>query len=104
VSANETLCFSIMKGARQQSAAATTKAFQVAICNVLMFLKAGIDRYGTDQVLASVRARGLAFPPADAFAIQLVEGRADGAAAYRDLTFSDGCRCFSYVGGNRPTG
>jgi hypothetical protein len=30
-------------------------------------------------------------------------GRADGVAAYRDVVFDDGCSCFQYVSGDRPT-
>jgi hypothetical protein len=103
VSANETLCFSIMQSARQQSSQATVKAFQVALCNVLMFLKSATDRYGFTSLLGDVRTKGLAFPPADAFGIHLVNGRADGVSAYRDLVFKDSCSCFTYVSGNRPT-
>jgi hypothetical protein len=105
VSPNETLCFAIMKKAGQQSTSASTQAFQVALCNVLMFLKAGTDAYGVSpDLLTQVRARGLRFGPADAFAIAMRAGRADGAAAYRDLVFDGGCSCFQYKGGNRPAG
>ena len=54
-------------------------------------------------MLSHVRSQGLTFPPADAFAIHLVNGRADGVAAYRDPVFKDSCSCFVYSGGNRPT-
>jgi len=104
VSPNETLCFAIMKANRQQSSQATVQAFQVALCNVLFFLKAAGERYGLSATLLDrVRSSGLAFGPADAFAIRMVAGRADGVAAYRDLVYSDACSCFQYDGGNRAT-
>jgi hypothetical protein len=103
VSGNETLCFTLMKRAGQQSTSGTTQAFQVALCNVLMFLKAASDRYGvTPALLEQVRSRGLPFAPADAYAIRMTRGRADGVAAYRDLAFDTGCSCFQYVSGDRP--
>ncbi len=93
-----------MRDAGEQSASATTQAFQAALCNVLMFLKASADTYGVSpDLLNLVRSRGLTFPPADAFAVRMAPGRADGVAAYRDLRFDDGCNCFQYVGGNQPT-
>jgi hypothetical protein len=105
VSSNETLCFALMKKDGQQSTSATTQAFQVALCNVLMFLKAAADTYGvTPDLLTKVRSQGLRFAPADAFAITMRPGRADGAAAYRDLAYDDGCRCFQYRSGNRVAG
>jgi hypothetical protein len=104
VSRNETLCFSIMRAAGQQTTSTTTQAFQAALCNVLMFLQAAVGRYGvTPDVLNQVRRSGLDFPPADAFAIRMQPGRADGVAAYRDLRFDEACGCFQYVGGNRST-
>jgi hypothetical protein len=93
-----------MKATRQQSSQATVQAFQVALCNVLFFLKAAGERYGLSATLLdTVRTSGLAFGPADAFAIRMVPGRADGVAAYRDLVYSDACSCFQYDGGNRAT-
>ena len=104
VSSNETLCFTLMAKAGQQSSEATTQAFQVALCNVLMFLKSATDWYGvTPSVLDAVRSSGLPFGPADAYAIRMHPGRADGVAAYRDLAYRDGCGCFEYVSGDRPT-
>ena len=103
-SSNETLCFTLMAKARQQSSDATTQAFQAALCNVLMFLKTATDTYGvTASVLDAVRTSGVAFGPADAYAIRMRPGRADGVAAFRDLAYVDGCSCFEYVSGNRPT-
>lgn len=105
VSSNETLCFTLMRKAGQSSTSGTTQAFQVSLCNVLMLLKAATDRYGlTPGLLGSVRSQGLPFGPADAFAIRLLPGRADGVSAYRDVAFDDGCGCFQYVSGNHPTG
>ena len=93
-----------MRKAGQQSTSGTTQAFQVALCNVLMFLKAAADRYGvTPGLLDTVRTRGLEVLPADAYAIRMLPGRADGVSAYRDLAFDDGCDCFQYVSGSRPT-
>ena len=104
VSSNETLCFRLMRQAGQQSTSGTTQAFQVALCNVLMYLKSASDQYGVTPVLLdSVRSQGLRFLPADAFSIRMVPGRADGIAAYRDVVFDEGCSCFQYVSGNRPT-
>ena len=104
VSSNETLCFALMREAGQQSTSGTTQAFQVALCDVLMFLKTAADRFGvTSDLLDQVRSQGLAFLPADAYAIRMRPGRADGVAAYRDVAFQAGCSCFQYVGGNRPT-
>ncbi len=104
VSTNETRCFTIMREAGEQSTSATTQAFQAALCNVLMFLKAAAHAYGVSpDLLNLVRSKGLTFPPADAFAVRMVPGRADGVAAYRDLRFEDGCSCFQYIGGNQST-
>lgn len=104
VSSNETLCFTLMRKAGQQSSSGTTQAFEAALCNVLMYLKAATDRYGlAADLLSAVRSRGLPFPPADAYAIRMQPGRADGVSAYRDLAFDSGCGCFQYVSGNRGT-
>ena len=104
VSSNETLCFTLMQKAGQQSSSSTTLAFQAALCNVLMFLKAAADAYGvTPRLLEAVRSEGLDFAPADTYAVAMRPGRADGVAAYRDLAFDSGCDCFQYVSGNRPT-
>lgn len=104
VSSNETLCFALMRKAGQQSTSGTTQAFQAALCNVLMFLKSATDRYGvTPDLLEAVRGQGLRFLPADAFAVRMQTGRADGVSAYRDLAFDGDCGCFQYVSGNRAT-
>ena len=104
VSANETLCLALMRKSGQESTSATTQAFQVSLCNVLMFLKAAADRYGVvPDLLDRVRTQGLAFPPVDAFAIAMRPGRADGVSAYRDVAFDEACTCFQYLGGDRPT-
>ncbi|TAL24153.1 MAG: hypothetical protein EPN99_03265 [Frankiales bacterium] len=104
VSSNETLCFTLMQKAGQRSTSATTQAFQLALCNVLMFLKAAADQHGlAPALLDRVRSQGLRFPPADTYAIRMQAGRADGAAAYRDLAFDNGCSCFQYVSGDRAT-
>lgn len=104
VSSNETLCFTLMRKAGQQSTSGTTQAFQLSLCNTLMFLKAATDRFGvTPHLLGEVAAQGLAFPPADTYAIRMRTGRADGVAAYRDVVFDDGCSCFQYVGGDHAT-
>ena len=105
VSSNETLCFALMAKAGQQSSSGTTQAFQVALCNVLMFLKSATDRYGVvPGLLDRVRSSGLPFLPADAYGIHLVPGRPDGVSEYRDLAYEQACSCFQYVSGNRPTG
>lgn len=101
-SANETLCFALMAKAGQQSTDATTQAFQASLCDVLMFLKSTADRFGLGaDLLDQVRSQGLAFGPADTYAIRMQPRRADGVAAYRDLTFDDSCSCFQYTSGNR---
>jgi hypothetical protein len=104
VSGNETLCFEIMAAGGQRTSSATVKAFQVALCNVLMFLRAGAEAHGvTPSLLTTLRSQRFAFPAADAFSIRMLPGRPDGAAAYRDLAFDGGCRCFQYTSGNRAT-
>ena len=104
VSSNETLCFELMRQAGQQSTSATTQAFQASLCNVLMFLKAGADRYGlVPDLLDEVRAQGLTFLPADAFSIRMRSGRADGVSSYRNLAYDATCSCFQYVSGVRST-
>lgn len=104
VSGNETLCFTLMRDAGQQSSNSTTQAFQASLCNVLMFLKAAADRHGVSpRLLDAVRTQGLDFAPADTYAVEMRPGRADGAAAYRDLAFDPTCDCFQYVSGNRRT-
>jgi hypothetical protein len=104
VSSNETLCFALMRQAGQQSTSGTTQAFQLSLCNVLMYLKAATDSYGvTAGLLGAVRTRGLAFAPADAYAIRAVPGRADGVGAYRDVAFDDSCSCFQYTSGDHST-
>ncbi len=103
-SPNETLCFDLMRKAGEQSTSATTQAFQLSLCNVLMFLKAGADRFGvTPDLLDTIATRGLVFPPADTYAITMRPRRADGVAAYRDVVFEDACSCFQYVGGEHAT-
>ncbi len=104
VSTNETLCFELMRKAGQQSTSATTQAFQVSLCNVLMFLKAAADRFAlAPDMLEQVRAQGLSFLPADAFSIRMRPGRADGVASYRDVAYESSCSCFQYVSGVRLT-
>ncbi|MDP9183506.1 MAG: hypothetical protein M3P04_12115, partial [Actinomycetota bacterium] len=104
VSPNETLCFEIMRKAGQAATSGTVQALQVALCNVMMFLERAASTYGVGpDLVETVRARGLSFPPADAFAIRMQRGRADGVAAYRDLVFDDQCGCFQYASGNQPT-
>jgi len=102
VSSNETLCFRTMRSAGQQSSDATVKAFQTSLCNVMFFLEAASKEFGLGpDMLQRARAEDLAFPPADAFAIRLVPGQADGVGAYRDLAYQTSCNCFQYTSGNR---
>jgi hypothetical protein len=102
VSSNETLCFHIMQAAGQQSSSNTVKTFQTALCNDLLFLQAVSDRFGLEpDMLQLARQAKFAFPPADAFAIRLEPGLADGVSAYRDVSYESGCSCFQYTSGNR---
>jgi hypothetical protein len=104
VSSNETLCFKLMSDAGQKSTSATVQAFQVALCNDFMVLKAGSDAYGfTKSILMTMRSKSFPVLPADAYAIKLLPTRADGVAAYMDLAYSESCSCFQYVSGLRAT-
>ncbi|HWA67749.1 MAG TPA: hypothetical protein VG899_15415 [Mycobacteriales bacterium] len=102
VSGNETLCFKIMAAAGQQSSSNTVKTFQTALCNDLLFLQAASKRFGLGpDMLTLARQARFGFPPADAFAIRLEPGRADGVSAYRDVSYETSCGCFQYTSGNR---
>lgn len=103
VSSNETLCFRIMGAAGQQSSSKTVKTFQTALCNDMLFLQAVSRRFGLGpNMLQLARQARFVFPPADAFAIRLEPGLADGVSAYRDLSYETSCSCFQYTSGNRP--
>jgi hypothetical protein len=69
----------------------------------MLFLKAASKRFGLGpETLQLAREARFSFPPADAFAIRLAPGRADGVSAYRDVAYQTGCGCFQYTSGNRP--
>ena len=99
VSSRETLCFDIMKNAGQASTAATTKGFQLQVCNVLFYLKDLGDRLPTVPRDLLTTGRALlanTFVSADTFRTD-VRHRTDGVAGYRDLAFLWDCKCFQYV-------
>jgi hypothetical protein len=104
VSRNETLCFDVLAKAGQGSTSATTKALQLNLCNVILYLKAAADRVGSvgsDLLASAGPLLGGSFAAADTF--RSVMGRhPDGAGAYRDLTYQGGCSCFQYGGGLQP--
>jgi hypothetical protein len=102
VSSNETLCFRIMQSAGQGSSDHTVRTFQTALCNVMLFLQAAGKKFGLGpDTLTLARQAHFRFPPADAFGVEMVPGRADGVAAYRDIAYESGCSCFQYTSGNR---
>jgi hypothetical protein len=105
VSANETLCFDVLDKAGQKSSSATTKGLELNLCSVILYLKFAADRlHGVpgDLVMAARRAVGSSFRPADTFRSDITH-RADGAAAYRDLTFEQDCSCYQYTSPVRLT-
>jgi len=105
VSPRETLCFDIMKKAGQASTSATTKGFEVQVCNALFYLMDLANKLPSmpADLLTSGRALiGRSFVPADTFRVDVTH-RPDGVAGYRDLAYQQACGCFQYVSGVRST-
>jgi hypothetical protein len=99
VSSRETLCFDIMKKTGQASTSATTKGFQVQVCDVLFYLKDLSDLESTVplDLLTSGRALlGRNFASADTFRVDVTH-RTDGVAGYRSLAYETSCSCYQYV-------
>ena len=99
VSPRETLCFQIMKDAGQASTSATTKGFEVQVCNALFYLKDLADRLPSMPADLLTAGRALlrnTFVPADTFRVD-VTSRTDGVVGYRDLAYEKACSCFQYV-------
>lgn len=105
VSSRETLCFALMKAAGQSSTSATTKGFQLQVCNVIFYLKAAADALRSvpnDLLTASRPVIGSSFRPADTFRTDVTH-RPDGAAGYRALAYQTNCSCYQYVSPVRRT-
>ena len=98
VSPQATRCFDIMTKAGQQSTSGTTQAFQSTLCSSFFYLEQAAAKIGAapDNILALARgALGSSFVSPSTFEVD-VTNRVDGVAAYRGLTFDNGCSCFQY--------
>ena len=101
VSPLETLCFEIMKKAGQASTSATTKGFQVQVCNVLFYLQDLATKRGDvppDLLTSGRPLLGSTFVSSDTFRTDVTH-RTDGVAGYRRLAYQEDCSCFQYVSG-----
>jgi hypothetical protein len=105
VSQNETLCFKLMKGAGQASTSATTRGFQAQVCDLFFYLKRMGDALPTlpsDLFSAARPIIANTFRSSATFRSDMRQ-HSDGVAAYRDLAYEQGCKCYQYVSQIRRT-
>lgn len=77
-------------------------------CDSYFFLKAAVEAGGPSitgpSFVTGVEALGSRFPTALTPAVAFGPGRHDGLSAVRHFAFDEGCTCFEYTSGLRPTG
>lgn len=101
-SSANTRCREIMKNAGLDTSSRDALALMLGTCAAFDFLDTAVENGGlsVDGVRRGAGAIG-AIPSAATFGTTFRNGRADGAAAIRDIAYRDRCECFEYVSENR---
>jgi hypothetical protein len=94
-------CMTILTKAGHPTTDNNSATLALPSCDGPMFVAAVFDRWiaggARASLLSIVDSIGGGYAPSGTYTASLGNGRHDGAAAYRGLSFVDSCTCFRYV-------
>lgn len=98
-------CRKLMEDAGQDMSSPLTRLVAYQYCDTLWFLEQAVERGGSltlDAFMAGANGMGGAYVSPITFSTAFAPNRHYGAAAVRDLAYSDDCSCFQYTSDPHP--